>query len=175
MNNVSCHNRLHLLHFDQKKRLAANIGHGAGTHIAPGEFQLIFPRKKIEDRLRLRRRTVLCLLGKTKTGDECFFFVVVVDSLDVLERAARSCGAPSQVQYGHVEGDCFAFGCRVTYACQDGFELFGRANRYCQADGTWTPFELPICVRKFFFLFLPSASSSLSPYLLGVVTHQLGV
>lgn len=38
---------------------------------------------------------------------------------------------------------------QVTYHCSPGFDLVGRANRYCQADGTWTPSELPICVRKF--------------------------
>ena len=40
---------------------------------------------------------------------------------------------------------------QVTYYCAPGFDLVGRANRYCQADGTWTPSELPICVRKFLF------------------------
>lgn len=37
---------------------------------------------------------------------------------------------------------------QVTYHCSPGFDLVGRANRYCQADGTWTPVELPICVRE---------------------------
>ena len=63
--------------------------------------------------------------------------------------AARSCGDPGDIPQGRHEGDCHAFSCRVTYSCDPGFDLVGRANRYCQADGTWTPQELPICVRKF--------------------------
>ena len=61
---------------------------------------------------------------------------------------ARSCGDPGDIPQGRHEGDCHAFSCRVTYSCYPGFDLVGRANRYCQADGTWTPQELPICVRK---------------------------
>uniref|UniRef100_A0A0P5PLV4 Sushi, von Willebrand factor type A, EGF and n=1 Tax=Daphnia magna TaxID=35525 RepID=A0A0P5PLV4_9CRUS len=59
---------------------------------------------------------------------------------------ARSCGEPTDITNGRHEGECYAFGCRVTYYCTAGFDLVGRANRYCQADGTWTPGELPICV-----------------------------
>ena len=43
---------------------------------------------------------------------------------------------------------CYTYGCRVSYHCADGFELVGRNERYCQADGTWTPKDLPACVRK---------------------------
>ena len=61
---------------------------------------------------------------------------------------ARSCGEPGQIVHGQHDGECTTFSCRVTYSCQPGFDLIGRANRYCQADGTWTPVELPVCVRK---------------------------
>lgn len=58
------------------------------------------------------------------------------------------CGPPSDVAHGWRAGECYTYGCRVTYHCADGFELVGRPDRHCQADGTWSPKELPACVRK---------------------------
>lgn len=62
--------------------------------------------------------------------------------------AARSCGAPQDTAHGWHAGECYTYGCRVLYHCADGFELVGRNERTCQADGTWLPKELPACVRK---------------------------
>ncbi|XP_039298453.1 sushi, von Willebrand factor type A, EGF and pentraxin domain-containing protein 1 isoform X2 [Nilaparvata lugens] len=58
----------------------------------------------------------------------------------------RSCGAPQDTAQGWHAGECYTYGCRVTYHCADGFELVGRNERFCQADGSWTPKELPACV-----------------------------
>ncbi|XP_049790095.1 sushi, von Willebrand factor type A, EGF and pentraxin domain-containing protein 1-like [Schistocerca nitens] len=58
----------------------------------------------------------------------------------------RSCGPPADTQHGWHAGECYTFGCRVTYHCAEGFELVGRPDRFCQADGTWSPRELPACV-----------------------------
>lgn len=30
----------------------------------------------------------------------------------------------------------------------EGYELVGKQEKYCQADGAWSPKELPTCVRK---------------------------
>ncbi|KAL0277452.1 UNVERIFIED_CONTAM: hypothetical protein PYX00_004721 [Menopon gallinae] len=58
----------------------------------------------------------------------------------------RSCGAPMDISHGWHAGECYTLGCRVEYHCAEGYELVGRAERYCQADGTWSPRELPSCV-----------------------------
>lgn len=52
------------------------------------------------------------------------------------------------ISHGWHAGECYSLGCRVEYHCAEGYELVGRAERYCQADGTWSPRELPSCVRK---------------------------
>lgn len=61
---------------------------------------------------------------------------------------ARSCGQPPDPAHGWHAGESYTFGGKVTYHCGEGYELVGRAERYCQADGSWTPKELPTCVRK---------------------------
>ncbi|XP_075238075.1 hig-anchoring scaffold protein isoform X6 [Lycorma delicatula] len=58
----------------------------------------------------------------------------------------RSCGPPQDTAHGWHAGECYTYGCRVSYHCADGFELVGRSERFCQADGTWSPKELPACV-----------------------------
>ncbi|XP_045513614.1 uncharacterized protein LOC123707539 isoform X2 [Pieris brassicae] len=58
----------------------------------------------------------------------------------------RSCGEPGEVPHGWVTADCHTFGCRAVVQCGQGFELVGKAERYCQADGAWAPKELPTCV-----------------------------
>ncbi|CAH1957213.1 unnamed protein product [Acanthoscelides obtectus] len=58
----------------------------------------------------------------------------------------RSCGAPSDISHGWHAGECYTYGCRITYHCAEGYELVGKNERFCQADGTWTPKELPTCV-----------------------------
>lgn len=52
---------------------------------------------------------------------------------------------------------------RISYTCQSGFTLSGRKHRYCQADGSWSPTELPDCSRK-------NISSPLSASLSSTVT-----
>ncbi|XP_055836600.1 protein lev-9-like isoform X4 [Episyrphus balteatus] len=59
---------------------------------------------------------------------------------------ARSCGLPEDPSYGWHVGECYTFGCRVVYNCGNGYELVGKHERYCQANGSWTPKELPTCV-----------------------------
>ncbi|CAH1127522.1 unnamed protein product [Ceutorhynchus assimilis] len=58
----------------------------------------------------------------------------------------RSCGPPTDISHGWHAGECYTFGCRITYHCAEGYELVGRGERFCQSDGTWTPKELPTCV-----------------------------
>ena len=61
---------------------------------------------------------------------------------------ARSCGTPDDIAHGWHAGECYTYGCRVSYHCAEGFELVGRKERLCQPDGQWNPHELPSCVRK---------------------------
>ncbi|XP_055372262.1 uncharacterized protein LOC129606153 isoform X4 [Condylostylus longicornis] len=58
----------------------------------------------------------------------------------------RSCGQPPEPANGWHATECYTFGCRITYHCGEGYELVGKQDRYCQADGNWTPKELPTCV-----------------------------
>ncbi|XP_073987217.1 hig-anchoring scaffold protein isoform X2 [Rhodnius prolixus] len=59
----------------------------------------------------------------------------------------KSCGTPPHLSNGYHVGDCYTFGCKITYSCSDGYELVGRSTRVCQADGIWSPKEqLPACV-----------------------------
>ncbi|XP_044746690.1 complement factor H isoform X3 [Coccinella septempunctata] len=58
----------------------------------------------------------------------------------------RSCGPPTEISHSWHAGECYTYGCRITYHCAENYELVGKSERFCQADGTWTPKELPTCV-----------------------------
>ncbi|KAK9874005.1 hypothetical protein WA026_002356 [Henosepilachna vigintioctopunctata] len=58
----------------------------------------------------------------------------------------RSCGPPTDISHGWHAGECYTYGCRITYHCAENYELVGKNERFCQADGTWTLKELPTCV-----------------------------
>ncbi|GBM03058.1 Protein lev-9 [Araneus ventricosus] len=57
---------------------------------------------------------------------------------------SRSCGDPGEVKNARREGEIFTFTSRVTYHCDPGYELVGRANRYCESKGEWSG-VLPSC------------------------------
>ena len=59
----------------------------------------------------------------------------------------RSCGAPTDIPNGWHAGECYTYDCRVAYHCVDGWELVGKPEKICLADGTWSPKELPQCVQ----------------------------
>lgn len=61
----------------------------------------------------------------------------------------RSCGQPPEIVNGWHAGECYNFGCRISYQCGDGYELVGKPDRFCQATGDWSPSETPTCVRKY--------------------------
>lgn len=44
------------------------------------------------------------------------------------------------------QGECYKYDCHVSYHCADGYELVGKSEKICVADGTWLPPELPKCV-----------------------------
>ncbi|KAJ8676165.1 hypothetical protein QAD02_011951 [Eretmocerus hayati] len=57
-----------------------------------------------------------------------------------------NCGPPTDVANGWHAGECYKYDCHVSYHCADGYELVGKAEKICIADGTWLPAELPKCV-----------------------------
>lgn len=61
----------------------------------------------------------------------------------------KSCGQPTDPSHGWHAGECYTFGCRITYHCSEGYDLVGKSERFCQAQGDWSPKELPTCVRKY--------------------------
>ncbi|XP_043506750.1 uncharacterized protein LOC122527031 isoform X3 [Frieseomelitta varia] len=60
---------------------------------------------------------------------------------------AQKCGPPADIANGWHAGECYTYDCRVSYHCADGYELVGKAEKLCLADGTWTPKESPQCVQ----------------------------
>ncbi|XP_054009771.1 uncharacterized protein LOC128893059 [Hylaeus anthracinus] len=59
----------------------------------------------------------------------------------------QSCGPPADIPNGWHAGECYTYDCRVSYHCAVGYELVGKAEKLCLADGTWTPKESPQCVQ----------------------------
>ncbi|KAL8561203.1 hypothetical protein ACOMHN_029274 [Nucella lapillus] len=58
---------------------------------------------------------------------------------------ARDCGAPGEINNGWRDpGYRFTYPTRVTYHCNEGYELQGRGYRECQANGEWSG-VLPNC------------------------------
>lgn len=66
----------------------------------------------------------------------------------ILNLFSGSLGQPPDPAHGWHAGECYTFGCRVTYHCGEGYELVGKSERFCQATGDWSPKEMPTCVRK---------------------------
>lgn len=60
---------------------------------------------------------------------------------------ARSCGAPADIANGWHAGECYTYDCRVAYHCITDYELVGKSEKICLADGTWSPKESPQCVQ----------------------------
>lgn len=56
----------------------------------------------------------------------------------------RSCGDPGDIGNGRREGKVFTFTAKVSYICDDGFELVGKSFRYCTSNGQWSN-VLPTC------------------------------
>nr|XP_037291711.1 sushi, von Willebrand factor type A, EGF and pentraxin domain-containing protein 1-like [Rhipicephalus microplus] len=56
----------------------------------------------------------------------------------------KSCGPPGEVEHGRRMGAMTRFTSSVKYECHEGYELFGRAHRYCQSSGQWSG-TLPEC------------------------------
>ncbi|XP_076180365.1 hig-anchoring scaffold protein [Ptiloglossa arizonensis] len=59
----------------------------------------------------------------------------------------QTCGPPADIANGWHAGECYTYDCRVSYHCADGYELVGKAEKLCLADGAWTPKESPQCVQ----------------------------
>ncbi|XP_064596838.1 protein lev-9-like [Liolophura sinensis] len=58
--------------------------------------------------------------------------------------SARSCGYPGDILNGWKEGYKFTYPSRVTYHCNEGYELIGRPHRVCSANGEWSG-AVPVC------------------------------
>lgn len=54
------------------------------------------------------------------------------------DNLARSCGNPGEIENGHRQGLSFTFTSKVTYSCDEGFELIGKPARFCQSNGQWS-------------------------------------
>nr|XP_042895666.1 sushi, von Willebrand factor type A, EGF and pentraxin domain-containing protein 1 isoform X2 [Parasteatoda tepidariorum] len=57
-----------------------------------------------------------------------------------------TCPSPEEPEHGEVIGNDYSFKSAVLYSCQKGYEIYGRDERFCLEDGTWSG-ELPLCRR----------------------------
>lgn len=83
---------------------------------------------------------------------ECKFWISLFFSIKtkfVYKKLARSCGQPPDPANGWHSGECYTYGCKISYSCGAGYELVGKFERSCQSDGSWIPKELPTCVCKY--------------------------
>ncbi|XP_023248020.1 uncharacterized protein LOC106641587 isoform X2 [Copidosoma floridanum] len=58
----------------------------------------------------------------------------------------KNCEPPSDIPNGWHAGECYRYNCHVAYHCADSYELVGKSEKICVADGSWIPAELPKCV-----------------------------
>ena len=65
-----------------------------------------------------------------------------------LKCVPRACSKAEGVVNGFTEGDSHVFTSKVTYHCNEGFQLVGLAHRYCQSNGAWSA-PPPTCEREF--------------------------
>ncbi|XP_060618494.2 sushi, von Willebrand factor type A, EGF and pentraxin domain-containing protein 1 isoform X2 [Anolis sagrei] len=57
-----------------------------------------------------------------------------------------TCGEPPPLQHGFRKGKGFEVGAKVTFVCDEGYELIGDASWVCQKTGTWNKKQNPKCV-----------------------------
>ena len=55
------------------------------------------------------------------------------------------CGDPGNIKSGQKTGTNYKFGGKVSYICNNGFQLSGSQTRSCQASGSWSG-STPECV-----------------------------
>jgi hypothetical protein len=61
-------------------------------------------------------------------------FALFSISLIFLRVVAIRCGEPEDIMNGLLERKCQTFGCRISYACEPGYELHGNSHR-------WAPYS----------------------------------
>ncbi|GFR11206.1 sushi, von Willebrand factor type A, EGF and pentraxin domain-containing protein 1 [Trichonephila clavata] len=55
-----------------------------------------------------------------------------------------TCPQPEIPEHGEVDGEDYSFQSAVLYTCDKGYQIFGRDERFCLEDGTWSG-EVPLC------------------------------
>uniref|UniRef100_A0A673WK27 Sushi, von Willebrand factor type A, EGF and pentraxin domain-containing protein 1 n=1 Tax=Salmo trutta TaxID=8032 RepID=A0A673WK27_SALTR len=56
-----------------------------------------------------------------------------------------SCPSPPSLENGFIQVCHFIFNSKVTYACDDGYQLTGHPERVCQANRQWSNGDPPVC------------------------------
>ncbi|XP_074643429.1 protein lev-9-like [Tubulanus polymorphus] len=59
--------------------------------------------------------------------------------------SARSCGPPGDIEFGRRIGESDRYPARVTYFCDIGYSIIGKAFRQCQPNGKWSG-KTPKCI-----------------------------
>ncbi|XP_072024065.1 sushi, von Willebrand factor type A, EGF and pentraxin domain-containing protein 1-like isoform X2 [Amphiura filiformis] len=55
-----------------------------------------------------------------------------------------SCGEPSGIPHGSIQGFNWTYNASVTYVCDSGYEMLGLVSLICGADGVWLS-DPPVC------------------------------
>lgn len=56
-----------------------------------------------------------------------------------------SCPVPGHFSRGQILGRSYLFGDKITYQCNEGYDLKGNVQRVCKSDGKWSG-GTPICI-----------------------------
>lgn len=78
------------------------------------------------------------------------FIIKINKSINQFHSAVK-CIQPEDPKNGRAFYDTYTFGSIVSYQCKPGYQLYGPANRTCQADKSWSDND-PQCKSKLFLV-----------------------
>ena len=69
-------------------------------------------------------------------GDRIILFIIEIN-----------CGDPGNITHGFKKGSGYMFGDRVSFWCEDGYQMTGMDEILCTDCGLWKP-NKPVCSSK---------------------------
>ncbi|XP_074621721.1 CUB and sushi domain-containing protein 3-like isoform X3 [Acropora palmata] len=102
----------------------------------PRNALIDFPRKMPKNFNYNQRVLLKCMYGYVKTS----LGILACRGpswIGGISCRPKSCGSPSEVANGRILGYLYTFKQRVTYACDEGYQIRGPLYRQCQANGKW--------------------------------------
>ncbi|XP_044173272.1 uncharacterized protein LOC114977789 [Acropora millepora] len=102
----------------------------------PRNALIDFPRKMPKNFNYNQRVLLKCMYGYVKTS----LGILACRGpswIGGISCRPKSCGSPNEVANGRILGYLYTFKQRVTYACDEGYQIRGPLYRQCQANGKW--------------------------------------